>query len=183
MNFTLKENVNTDSLVLKHNILLDATVLLQGREGVLRTEKDIYLMISFINAFINEDLLEMCNEDGRELIDIIVNDIEPFFTKLLDNEKNSALYEECRELLYERCKEIWDNQHSVVGVFDAILTTLATMTDEDKQEALTTTAQLAKQAYDYRTEKIAQNQEALDEKMQQLISKYQKIEKSNEEQQ
>lgn len=181
MQFTLKKDINIDSLVLKHNILLDASTLLQGREGVLQTEKDIYLMISFINALIQEDLLQMCNDDKRGLAEIIVEEIEPFFNKLVCEEHYKVLYEEVRILLRDRCKEIWDNQHSVIGVIDAILTTLETMSDEDKKDALVMTAEIAKKAHEHRTNVIAQNQEILDEKMQQLISKYQKTSEITEE--
>ena len=45
MKMTFKKGINAESLILKHNILLQASDLVMGREGALQTEKDLYLMI------------------------------------------------------------------------------------------------------------------------------------------
>lgn len=182
MELTLKENIKTNSLMLKHNILLQASELIMGREGVLQTEKELYLMLAMVNQLIEEDLIALCNEDGRELEDIVTEDIEPFFENIIIKEEYKRLYNECKDLFLARCKEIWDNQHSIVGVIDAIMTTIATMTDEDKKEALVETGKIAEKAFERRTEVMSKKADETNSKLAQLMEKYQtSVEKTDEE--
>ena len=97
MKLTLKENINTNSLMLKHNILLQASGLVMGREGVLQTEKDLYLIMALVDNVIEEDLIASCNEDTRELSAIMTEDIEPFFNSLMEKEEYKILYNEMKE--------------------------------------------------------------------------------------
>lgn len=182
MELTLKENIKTNSLMLKHNILLQASELIMGREGVLQTEKELYLMLAMVNQLIEEDLIALCNEDGRELEDIVTEDIEPFFENIIIKEEYKRLYNECKDLFLARCKEIWDNQHSIVGVIDAIMTTIATMTDEDKKEALVETGKIAEKAFERRTEVMSKKADETNSKLAQLMEKYQtSVEETDEE--
>lgn len=173
MKFTLNEQINTESLVLRHNILLQASDLIMGREGVLQTEKDLYLVMAFVNNLIQEDLIALCNEDSRDLTTIMVEDIEPYFMELIKEEKYNTLYKEVRELFLQRCKEIWDNQHSVIGMIDAFLTSMATLSDEDKKEALKETAKLAEMAFDRRTEIMEDKVDSVNSKLEAFVRNYQ----------
>lgn len=173
MKLTLKENINTESLMLKHNILLQASDLIMGREGALQTEKDLYLIMAFVDNLIQEDLIALCNEDERELSTVMTEDIEPFFMELIKEEKYNNLYKEMRELHLQRCKEIWDNQHSIVGMIDAFLTSMATLSDEDKKEALEGTAKLAEMAFDRRTEIMEDKVENVNSKLEAFVRSYQ----------
>jgi hypothetical protein len=179
MKLTLKENINTESLILKHNILLQASGLITGREGVLQTEKDLYLIMAFVDNLIEEDLIALCNEDIRDLTAVMVEDIEPFFMNLIKEEKYNVLYKEVRELFLQRCKEIWDNQHSVIGMIDAFLTSIATLSDEDKKEALKETAKIAEMAFDRRTEIMEEKVDDVNSKLETFVRNYQ--EKQQEE--
>lgn len=179
MKLTLKENINTESLILKHNILLQASGLITGREGVLQTEKDLYLIMAFVDNLIEEDLIALCNEDTRDLAAVMVEDIEPFFMNLIKEEKYDVLYKEVRELFLQRCKEIWDNQHSVIGMIDAFLTSMATLSDEDKKEALKETAKIAEMAFDRRTEIMEEKVDDVNSKLETFVRNYQ--EKQQEE--
>ena len=173
MKITLKKELDIKSIILKHNILLQATNLIVGREGVLQTEKELYLMLSFVHNIAEENIIEECNEDGRELIDIMAIDIEPFFEKVTEEEpKLAQLYYDVRELFLQRCKEIWDNQHSVIGVIDALLTTLATMSDEDKKEALVQTGKIAEAAFDRRTEEMKDKVDEANSKLEEFIKTF-----------
>lgn len=173
MKLTLKEkNVNAKSLITKHDILMKSTSLVSGREGVLETEKELYLMIAFVDTFIEEDLIELCNQDGRTLNDIVLEDIEPIYLELIKDEDKAQLYKESKTLLLNRCKEIWDNEHSIVGVIDAILTTIATMSEEDKKEALVATGKIAEQAFDRRTELMDKKVNETNSKLDELMKQY-----------
>lgn len=174
MTLTLKKDINMNSLVVQHEILLQATSLLMGREGVLETEKELYLILSVVNAMIEEDLIQMCNEDGRDLVVIMAQDIEPFFKATLDRELPKDVYDKMKKMLLDRCKEIWDNQHSIVGVIDTILTTIAMMSPEDKKEALVETAKIAEQAFEKRSATMEKKADETNSKLEELVKQYQK---------
>lgn len=175
MKLTLKENININSLTLQHNILLQATMLLEGREEALETEKRLYLMIAMVDAIVQEDLLELCNGDERDLSTIMMEDIEPFFISILekDIEKQKA-YDYMTKVLLERCNIIWANQHSIVGVIDAIMTTIASMSEEDKKDALVETGKIAETIYEKRTEQLAARAEETNSKLEALVQQYQR---------
>lgn len=174
MTLTLKKEINMDSLVVQHGVLLQATDLLMGREGVLETEKELYLILAVVNAMIEEDLIQMCNEDGRDLVDIMEHDIEPFFNTVLGKELSIEAYAKIKQLLLNRCKEIWDNQHSIVGVIDTILTTIAMMSPEDKKEALIETAKIAEQAFEKRSATMEKKADETNSKLEALVAQYQR---------
>lgn len=174
MKMTFKKEINAESLILKHNILLQASDLVMGREGTLQTEKDLYLMMAFVDNYIEEDLIAECNEDERDLSLITIEDIEPAFNELMKDEKNKALYNEVHELFLGRCKEIWDNQHSFYGVLDALLTMIGSMDEEGKKEVLTATSKIAEQAFDRRTDAMTKKVEETNSKLEQLVQQYMK---------
>ena len=174
MKMTFKKGINAESLILKHNILLQASDLVMGREGTLQTEKDLYLMMAFVNNYIEEDLIAECNEDERDLSLITIEDIEPAFNELMKDEKNKALYNEVHELFLGRCKEIWDNQHSFYGVLDALLTMIGSMDEEGKKEILAATGKIAEQAFDSRTDAMTKKVDETNSKLEQLVQQYMK---------
>lgn len=181
MKFTLKQNINTNSLMLKHGILLQASGLVMGREGVLQTEKDLYLIMAFVDNLIEEDLIAACNEDARDLGTMMTEEVEPFFMQLIEKEEYKILYEEMRQLFLQRCKEIWDNQHSIVGLIDAFLTTLSTLTEEDKKDVLVETAKVAEAAFDRRTEVMSGKVDDVNAKLEAFVRNYTESQKRKEE--
>lgn len=175
MELNLKENLNINSIALQHNILLRAIMLLEGREGALETEKRLYLMIAFVDTIVKEDLMELCNEDDRELFDIILEEIEPFFIKIQqENADIEIAYDYLSCVLLDHCQEIWNHQHSGIGLIDAILTLIASMSEEDKKEVLVSTGKIAEQAFERRTEQMTQQAERANNKLEALVKQYQK---------
>ena len=129
-------------------------------------------MIAFVDTFVEENLIELCNQDERSLNDIIVQDIEPIYIELMKDEEKLHLYNETKELLLKRCKEIWDNQHSIIGAIDAILTALDSMSEEDKKEALIETGKIAEKAFNRRTELMSEKADKTNKKLDELMQKY-----------
>lgn len=172
MKMTLKKNINLKSLVLKHNILLEVSNLTVGREGVLQTEKNLYLVLAFMDNLVEEDLIQEINEDGRDLTTIMLEDIEPKFMELIEQEGYKELYDEMLELHLQRCKEIWQNQHSIVGLVDALLLTIASMSDEAKEDALVETGKLAEAAFNRRTSEMKGAVEETNSKLEEFIKAY-----------
>jgi hypothetical protein len=175
MQLTLKENINIHSLTLQHNILLQATMLLEGREGTLETEKRLYLMLAVVNNIIEEDLMELCNNDDRTLQTIMVEDIEPFYDKCEDEiEGFIDVCQYIEYLLLDRCREIWNNQHSVIGVIDALLTVIGGIGEEDKTKLVDKAIDIAKNIEDKRTEKMEEQIEQTNSKLEELVKTYQR---------
>lgn len=175
MQLTLKENINIHSLTLQHNILLQATMLLEGREGTLETEKRLYLMLAVVNNIIEEDLMELCNNDERTLQTIMVEDIEPFYDKSEDEiEGFIDVCQYIEYLLLDRCREIWNNQHSVIGVIDALLTVIGSIGEEDKTKLVDKAIDIAKNIEEKRTEKMTEQAEQANSKLEELVKTYQR---------
>jgi hypothetical protein len=174
MTFTLKKDLDIRSLTVQHNILLGATMLLQGREGVLETEKRIFLMLSIVDTLVEEDILQLCNDDERNLTDIIIQEIEPYYETLKQQEGFIEAEQYMTQILLKRCQEIWDNQHSAYGVFDAILTTISTLNEEDKKAALTETAKIAEKVIEKRTEVLEEQTSKANDKLEALVQQYQR---------
>lgn len=172
MKLTLKENINTESFILRHRIIIQATSLLVGREGVLETEKNLYLILSFLDNIMNEDVVGLCNEDKRDLSEIIESELEPMFFDIIRNDRYRDLFIYCQRVLLNRCREIWDNQHSVIGLVDAILTAIANIPEETQKEALIETAKIAEAAFDRRTELMSKKTEETNSKLDELMKKY-----------
>ena len=175
MKLTLKENININSLTLQHNIILQATTLIQGREGVLETEKRIYLLLALVDMIVQEDFLELCNSDERILTDILMEDVEPFIDSLKSENKDYAYaINYMEEVFLEHCQQVWDNQHSIMGAIDAFLTMIGSMSEEDKKEALIETSKIAQQAFDSRTKTLEKETKEVNSKLEQLVQQYQR---------
>lgn len=175
MKLTLKENINIGSLTLQHNMLLRAVGLLEGREGGLDTEKRIYLMIAMIDLLVQEDLLALCNEDERDLPTIMIEDIEPFFFTLInENKEYETVYHYLENKILEYCQRVWSEQHSVLGVIDAILTTIASIPEDDKKQVLEDTGKAAAELYEKRTDMLERQSAEVSDKLSKLIQQYQK---------
>lgn len=182
MKMTLKKDLNIKSLVLRHNIMLEVSNLTMGREGVLQTEKDLYLVLAFMDNLVEEDLIEEINEDGRDLTAIMLEDVEPEFLRLIEKQEYKDLYEEIRKLHLQRCKEIWDNQHSMLGVIESLLMTISSMSEEDKKEALVVTGKIAEEAYNRRTEELKTKTDETNAKLEEFVRTYrEKINKQHQE--
>ena len=175
MELTIKKEVNLTSIALQHDILVEATSLLVGREGVLETEKILYLMVATIDNLVDEELITICNDDPRDLMTIIKQDLEPEFNKLKEMAGFEEMWNNLVRILLARCDQIWKEQNSVMGVIEGIIDMIATMPDNEKKEALIATGKIAEQAFDRRTEKMEKAANETNDKLEQLVQKYEKI--------
>lgn len=173
MKLTIKQNIDFNSIILKHNILLQASNLTMGREGALQTEKELYLILAMLDNICEENIIEQCNEDKRDLATIMTEDVEPVYLALMKNEDYIGFYAELKELFLQRCKEIWDNQHSIMGVLDTILMGLQSLTEDDKKEILTSTAKVAEAAFDRRTAEMTEKVDEANSKLEAFVRQYQ----------
>ena len=174
MTITFKEGMNPQSVIVKHGILMQAATLITGREGVLETEKELYLMLAMVDFLAKEDIIEACNQDDRDLVVIMAEDIEPKFFELMKDEKWSAAYLDMRRIHLQRCQEIWDNQHSLMGVFDTLLSVISTIDEDDKKTILENTAKVAQRVQEHKTEVIEKQSEKVNSKLEQLVQQYQR---------
>lgn len=174
MEIKLKENVNYKSLVLKHNILIEATSLLVGREGALESEQELYTLLATIDNLSENNIIEECNDDKRELLAIIKEDVEPVFLKLMEDTKFQDLWYSVRGVVLSRCRDIWDRQNSLRGVIEGLIDSLATIDEEGKEKVLAATGEVAKQVYEKRTEKMEKATQEVNSKLEQLVAKYER---------
>ena len=180
MKLTIDKTINYKSNIVKHDIVLQASNLLQGREGALDTEKKMYLQLSAINIVIEEDLFDMIDKDERPLRTIMTEDIDPLLFELMENKDFKDMYEEVEKDLFSYVNRIWNNQHSVIGLIDAILTTLGSLDSKDKKEAIEAVGNLAKEAYDKRTESMNKELKESNDKLSMLVKKYEKMTVKND---
>lgn len=173
MKLTIKKDVDFNSIILKHNILLQASNLAMGREGALQTEKELYLILAMLDNVCEENVIEQCNEDKRDLATIMTEDIEPVYLELTKDESYNKFYTELKQLFLQRCKEIWDNQHSIMGLLDTILMALQNLTEDDKKEILASTAKIAEAAFDRRTAEMTEKVNETNDKLEAFVRKYQ----------
>lgn len=174
MEIKLKENVNYESLVLRHDVLIEATSLLVGREGALESEQELYTLLAIIDNLSENNVIEECNNDKRELLVIIKEDIEPVFLKLMEDPKFQDFWYSIRRVVLSRCRDIWDRQNSLRGVIEGLIDSLATIDEEGKEKVLAATGELAKQAYERRTEKMEKATQEVNSKLEQLVAKYER---------
>lgn len=181
MKLTLNKDINLHSIMVSHDIVTRAIDLIAGREGALLTEKIMYLIIGMVDVLIEEDLVAECNEDGRTLNEIVRDDIEPFFNKLQEDNEYCELFNQCKSIYLDYCDRVWQNQHSITGVIDTLLTAISLMDGNDKKEVLEKTGEVAAKLYEERTEKMEQASEKVNNKLEELVKQYQKIdqEKTN----
>lgn len=174
MEITIKKDVNTKSLVLRHQMLEQAVVLLGERDEALQTEKDLYIMLSMIDWLAEEDILKYCNESEENLIDILEREVEPTFLKLLEQEDYRELYEFLREELDDYCYYQYESNHNIVKMITTIASIFADMTSEDKAKALEKTAEIAKETEIAKEEIKAEKTEKINAKLEALVEQYQK---------
>lgn len=179
MTITFKEGVNPQSVIVKHGILMQAATLITGREGVLETEKELYLILAMIDFLAEENVIEECNNDARDLVTIMAEDIEPKFFELIKDEEWNNMYLDMRRIHLSRCQEIWNNQHSVVGIVDMLLEIMTSMDEVNKKDVLKDTAKLAEQLYQKRTESMNEKMDEANSKLEQFVKSYQEKEKTN----
>ena len=175
MELTIKKEVNLTSIALQHDILVEATSLLVGREGVLETEKILYLMVATLDNLVNEELITICNDDPRDLLTIIKQDLEPKFNEFKEMPGFNEMWNNLVRILLARCDQVWKEQNSVMGVIEGIIDMIATMPDNEKKDALIATGKIAEQAFDRRTEKMEGAVKETNSKLEELVQKYEKI--------
>lgn len=183
MEIKMKKDVNVKSAVLKHQIALEAVELLYGREESLKTEIEIYTILAFIDNLSENNLIEECNQDKRNLIDIMGQEIEPVFLQLITNEDYYNLYKEILNDVELYCHKVYDENHSLIGMLNTITEVISSLEPEQVKEVLTKTGEMAGKI---KEKELAQQKEIADQKakqteevndkLEQLINKFTKIE-------
>lgn len=183
MELTIKKDINYQSKVLKHNVVTQAVMLLQGREGSLKTELEIYTVLAIMENLVEENLIELCNNDTRDLIDIMASDIEPMFNNLLESEEFNIFYNDVFNNVMRYCDRVYAEQHSMRGLLDTIVDLLASLDTTEVQEVLEKTGEMAaaiktkhnetmeKQSAEYQ-EKIINKQEEISDALRKVMANY-----------
>lgn len=173
MELKLKEGVDLSLLTTQHEIILMAIELLDITNIHTKSEVKIELMLAITNYLTNGvvfDLIE--DKKGQELLDIIVNIIEPFYNKEIVP-KYTLYINDMLEIIWEYLGINIKYNNSLAGVLDTLMAMVENMTPEDMQDIKTIAnhyigAKQENKAIEQKTE----IQEKLNTKMQDLIQQY-----------
>lgn len=126
MEFKMKETVNFDSLVLKKKILGETLEIISNKTNYTITDLQFYLMISFVNALVEENVIVYCLADEDKLMDKLENVIEPLFNEHIKNNKELFyIYNELTDDLIDFMEREHENNLSVVGILNSIMDALS----------------------------------------------------------
>lgn len=126
MDFKMKETVNFDSLVLKKKILGETLEIISNKTNYTITDLQFYLMISFVNALVEENVIVYCLADEDKLMDRLENVIEPLFNEHIKNNKEIFyIYNELTDDLVDFMEREHENNLSVVGILNSIMDALS----------------------------------------------------------
>lgn len=175
MKLTFKKDINMESIALEHDIVSQAIALIEGRESALSTEKKAYTLLSLVHNICIEDVIEECNEDDRSLIQILKEEIEPFYFDLKEHKpKVSELFNATYTEVERYCKKVYDEQHSVLGFLSTITEAISKLDNKEVQEVMTQIAPVAAEIAAQKNEQeLKQTKEATDKitKKQEEINK------------
>lgn len=126
MEFKMKEKVNFDSLVLKKKILGETLEIITNKTNYTITDLQFYLMISFVNALVEENVIVYCLADEDKLMDKLENVIEPLFNEhIKNNQELFYIYNELTDDLIDFMEREHENNLSVVGILNSIVEVLS----------------------------------------------------------
>lgn len=133
MEMTVKQNINTKSIVLKHKIAVGATALLEGREFLLESDVELYTMVSLVNNFIEENLLELVEQDERDFPSILEETIEPFFMELMTTYDYENTYYEIVSIVLDYLNTQEIRQNTMIGLINHLIDVFADQNWEDME--------------------------------------------------
>lgn len=181
MEMTVKQNINKESVVLKHKIALETATLLEDKENVLYTDVMIYSMVSLVDNFIEEHLIDLINQEEKDFAVIVEEDIEPLFNQLIADEDIKKIFEETVEYVDEYLMAADYKRNTLVGLVNTILDIIGNMDFDDLKfffqdvKRKTTEQIVASKPEEKPIKKVtAQDFEGASDKMATLIAKYQK---------
>lgn len=187
MEMTVKQNVNANSIVLKHKIALGASLMLEERELTLDTDAELYTMVSVVNNFIEENLLDLIEADEREFAEILEADVEPLFDKIITDYNYKETFDEIVATVVNYLDSLQYRRNTVIGLINMVIDFLSDQNWEDlefffndlKQRGSSLLTSLVTDLPKTETKKVIQrtNQEQFDgasEKIKDLIEKFQK---------
>lgn len=180
MEMTVRQNLNTNNIVFKHKIALEAITLLEGRTNLLYTDIMVYTMVSFVDNCIEENLIELINEDDKEFTAIVELDLEPKFEEIIQDKDLEALYYEVVNYVDEYIASLEYKRNTAVGLINEILDIIMSMDWDDLQFFFQNVSHKLKDSLGKTNEKQAPKMvtpdefEGADAKMKALIQKFQR---------
>lgn len=175
MEFKMKENVNFDSFVLRKKILGETLEIISTTSNYTITDLSFYLMISFVDALVEENVVVYCLSDEEKLTEKLETIIEPlFFEKIKGDEHIYSIYEELLDELIDYMEREYESNLSVVGILNSVLETLSNI---DYQKILSMINYTVEEKQPDKKEKevrvlTAEEAEIESEKMKDLINQF-----------
>lgn len=111
MKFKQKEAFNFKSFTERKRIIEEALDLMSVRTNFTSTDVHFYTMMAFVNAMVEENIIVYCMSEEADLMNKLLNDVEPAFEELISNEDVYNYYhsivEEIEDYMY---REFESNQ-------------------------------------------------------------------------
>lgn len=184
MKLTLRQNLNLNSMLLRHDINTQSVLLVTGREGALLSELKLYVLLSLIHNLCEEDVITECNEDEHDLITIVRDEIEPFYFKIIEDKPEIGdLYNNCINDIVDYCNKVYSEQHSLLGLLNTLVDVFSRLDDQQVQEVLVKTGEIAGQVKEKRDkleleqdlkikEQVVQKQEEISQGIKKMMEQY-----------
>ena len=126
MEFKMKENIDFDSLVLRKKILGETIEIITNKNNYTVTDLQFYLMISFVNALVEENVIVYCLSEEDKLMEKLEKVIEPLFNQhIKTNERAYEVYNLLIDDLIDYMEREHENSLSVVGILTSIAEVLS----------------------------------------------------------
>lgn len=182
MELTIKKDMNVKSVVLRHKIALETITLLDGRENILYTEKELYTMVSLVDNFIEENLIDAINLEKEDFPVIVEKYIEPKFEEIITMYNVQDVYDELVEYVDEYLTNLEYKENTFFGILNTLIDIVNEMNWEDLKFFFNKVSTEAKNALASTVEqeekpikKVTQEEyEGASAKMAALIDKFQK---------
>lgn len=121
MEMTVKQNINKESVVLRHKIALETATLLENKENVLYTDIMIYSMVSLVDNFIEEHLIDLINGSDKDFAVIVEEDIEPLFNQLIADNRVKEIFDETVDYVDEYLMHADYKRNTMIGLINTVL--------------------------------------------------------------
>lgn len=177
MELKLKEGVDLSLLTTQHEIELMALQLLDDTDYHTKSEIKIEVMIALVGYCVEENLFEKIGmQSGRELLDTIINVIEPMYCKIQNSYDNfDDIVNMMIEDIYTYLDKEFNFNNSIMGFLNTLLEIYKKLEPNQQSDMINLVTNTVGRFQAAKTEEKAEETKVIiSEKMNDLIQKYKK---------
>ncbi len=171
MKFKQKEAFNFKSFTERKRIIEEVLDLLVVRSNFTSTDIHFYTMMAFVNAMVEENIIVYCMAEEDKLMDKLLNEVEPAFEELTQDEMVYAYYHSIVEEVEDYMFREYESNQSLVSIINKALEMIGEL---DYNKILETVHKFAPAEIKDDLPKTNKMAEEESQKIKDLISKYTK---------